>query len=464
MRTAREWGAADWLALAVITVAAAGLRGFRLTVPSTMVFDEYHYAREACWYVRGGANCGFPLQHTESQPPLAKWLIGWGIEAFGHTPLGWRIASVVAGALTVALLYLLARKLLRSTVGAALASGFLTIDAVHLVHSRIAMPDVFLTLFVVAAILFCIHDRESPPSAKESGTSLTGALFRHPWRIAAGAALGAATAVKWSSLPFLIAVVFLTAGWEIAARRADGRGAGVARTAREEGPSIVFCLILLPFLIYVATYIGTPAATRAAGFVDSWMGSVIRQHVYMVQFQLGLSITERFQTSPWWWVQLGRPAFYFTSIDELGYRLVLTSGNPTLLITLPAIAYIAVRAARRRGVDPADMTILTCFVLAFGFLLVTAGRRPPYIYYLLSVIPFMYLALARLAVTSTASHRANLVMRAWIVLSILHFAFFYPWLTAAHISHASWRPSLIDLSDCEWHRTRVLLVAKPKPC
>ena len=464
MRTTREWSAADWVALTAITAVAAGLRGFRLTVPSLMVFDEYHYAREACWYVRGAADCGLPLQHTESHPPLAKWLIGWGIQTFGQTPLGWRIASVVAGVLTIALLYLLARKLLRSTVGAVLASGFLTIDPVHFVHSRIAMPDVFSTLFAVAAILFCVYDREALPPAGEPGKSLTDALFGHPWRIAAGAALGAATAVKWSSLPFLIAVAFLTVAWQIAARRADGGASAVARTAREEGPSIVFCLILLPFLVYVATYIGTPAAARASGLVDSWMGSVVRQHVYMVQIQTGLSTTDRFQTSPWWWVRLGRPSPYFVMVDELGYRLILTLGNPTLLLTVLAVIYIAVASFRRRALSLADVTILTCFVLAYGFLLATAGRRPPYIYYLLTAIPFMYLALARLAVTWTASHHANLTMRVWIVLSILHFVFFYPWLTAAHVSHASWRPSLIDLSDCEWHRARLLLVARPKPC
>ncbi|MGH2373641.1 MAG: phospholipid carrier-dependent glycosyltransferase, partial [bacterium] len=413
----REWGAADWVALAAITMVAAGLRGFRLTVPSLMVFDEYHYTREACWYVRGAADCGLPLQHTESHPPLAKWFIGWGIQTFGHTPLGWRIASVVAGILTVALLYLLARKLLRSTVGAVLASGFLAIDPVHFVHSRIAMPDVFSTLFAVAAILFCVYDREALSPTGERGRSLTDALFGHRWRVAAGVALGAATAVKWSSLPFLIAVPFLTVAWQIAARRADGGGAAVARAAREEGPSIVFALVLLPFLIYVATYIGTPPAARASGLVNSWIGSVVRQHIFMVQFQLGLSITERFQTSPWWWVRLGRPAFYFTLVDELGYRLVLAFGNPTLLITLPAIAYIAVRAVRQRAVDPADMTILTCFVLAYGFLLATAGRRPAYMYYLLTAIPFMYLAPARLAATLTGSYRATLAMRAWIVLS-----------------------------------------------
>lgn len=136
----------DWFALAFVTAGAGLIRLYRLTQPSFQVFDERTYVKDACFYVHadGRPPC-FDQEVTTVHPPLGKWLIGWGIEATDFSAIGWRIAAAIAGTLTVALLYLLARRLLRSTPGALLASGLLAIDFLHFVQSRVGMPDVFVT-------------------------------------------------------------------------------------------------------------------------------------------------------------------------------------------------------------------------------------------------------------------------------------------------------------------------------
>jgi dolichyl-phosphate-mannose-protein mannosyltransferase len=149
------------LGLLAVTLLAGGLRGYALSSPGTTVWDEYYYARDACVEVKGPSPvCLRAREQSNVHPPFGKELIGLGIRLFGYTPFGWRIAAWAAGTLTVALLYLLSLRLFRSAGWAALSAGLLAIDPLHFVHSRLAMLDVFVTLFVVAAALFAVLDRD----------------------------------------------------------------------------------------------------------------------------------------------------------------------------------------------------------------------------------------------------------------------------------------------------------------
>src|SRR5207247_2122510 len=120
-----DWRRADWIALAGVTAAAASIRIARLSLPRGEVYDEAYYERDACRYVRLPSGCRprIPEPAREVHPPLGKWIISAGIKAFGSTTFGWRIGAAVAGTVTVALLYLLARKLFASTLAATVTAG-----------------------------------------------------------------------------------------------------------------------------------------------------------------------------------------------------------------------------------------------------------------------------------------------------------------------------------------------------
>ena len=75
-----------------------------------------------------------------------------GIDA-GSNAFAWRLAGVVFGALLVALLYLLAATMFSRRRIAILAAAFLAIDGMSFVMSRIAMNDIFVAVFIVAAYL-----------------------------------------------------------------------------------------------------------------------------------------------------------------------------------------------------------------------------------------------------------------------------------------------------------------------
>src|SRR5699024_10329891 len=125
--------------------------------------------------------------------------------------------------------------------GATIAGLLLAVDFLSVVQSRIAMLDVFVAMFDTAAILFLVLDRDRRPDG--SATLVDRLTLGRPWRLLAGASLGAATAVKWSGAYAALGVVLLVALWEVAARL-DERGvwSAIGRSARAELPRSIVLL------------------------------------------------------------------------------------------------------------------------------------------------------------------------------------------------------------------------------
>ncbi len=69
----------------------------------------------------------------------------------GSHAFAWRLPGVIAGAITAALLYLLARILFRRRLIAGLVGLLVIADGMFFVQSRIGMNDVYVGLFIVAA-------------------------------------------------------------------------------------------------------------------------------------------------------------------------------------------------------------------------------------------------------------------------------------------------------------------------
>jgi dolichyl-phosphate-mannose--protein O-mannosyl transferase len=296
---AQAWSRQDWVAIAGVTIAAGLLRFARLAEPNVLVFNEDFYVQDACRYLLGAADVCLSWMPPvpESHPPLAKWLIAAGISAFGYTPLGWRVAAAAAGTFTVALVYLLARKLSFSTAGATLAAFLLAIDPLHFLHSRVGMLDIFIPFFATAALVCCLHDRDHILRRRSS----------HPWRLAAGVAAGAAIAVKWPGAFALATVVFLTIRWELSARRTSGVAA-VREVVRERGPSIVGALLLLPALVYAISYTWTrPVSLLTGRFWSEFAG----YQAFLWQFHRSLGNALPALYPPWMWFLPSRPMVYF---------------------------------------------------------------------------------------------------------------------------------------------------------
>ena len=228
-------GRVDYVIASLITLAGGVLRFVTLGRPNSFVFDEVYYAKDACYYIKGAVEvCALPGEGEQTlgvHPTLGKWLLSIGVRVFGFDAFGWRVIAAVAGTLTIFLLYVLAKRLLRSTLGASIASGLLAIDLLHLVQSRISMLDIFLPMFAVAALVFLVIDRDLRNAG--SGTDLP--------RLAAGLMVAGGLATKWSGglfIPFAIALVI---AWETGRRRRRSRGATVHRSVAGGDPLVPDC-------------------------------------------------------------------------------------------------------------------------------------------------------------------------------------------------------------------------------
>lgn len=456
------------MALAIVTLGAAVVRLAGLATPAGFVFDEIFYARNACRFVINTAQCGIEDLVSGAHPPLGNWLIGIGIRLFGYEEFGWRIASAIAGIAGVALLYALVRRVLAghssasaATVGATTAAALLATDFLHLVQSRVAMLDSFVTMFVAAAALAVVMDggRRRGPRGEDIGAPRWTQRFSlgRPWRLAAGLALGAGIAVKWSGGYVAVGLVVLLVAWEVAA--AGGADAeprtGASRFGRALRRELVPSLVLLglvPLLVYLASYAGRVHGDLLA---LPWReGSVWREigehQLAMLRFHVGLAGDHPYQSAPWSWLLLKRPVAYSFTDGAGGYREVLAMGNPlTWWPGAAALLGVGVRWVRSGASLARPEIVLLAAALStyLPWLILSGSRTQVFVWYLLPTIPFLYAALglvAALAWSSVAGRIATGVTAAAIAIS---FVFFYPILTAVPLSQDEWR-ARIWFIDC----------------
>ncbi|MBA3363009.1 MAG: phospholipid carrier-dependent glycosyltransferase [Actinobacteria bacterium] len=429
-----RWRRADTVAVTLITATAAVVRAIHLTRPKTIVFDEFFYAREACFLVhRSQQVCGIGEGAISPHPPLGKWLITLGIRAFGYNPLGWRVSALIAGILTVSLLYMLARMLLGSTLGAAMAAGLLAIDPLHFVHSRVAMLDVFVTLFIVLSFLLLVIDRDRVEGGASAARGWLGVRSRG-WLLAAGAA----AATKWVGFLALAAVAGLAALWAVQRVTERRWPARILSGLRAEGPILLVAMVVAPLLIYVASFLG-----RVDGSVLSWpwtRGSWVRNFLgvqkEMLRFHLVIEDVSPYTSPPWSWLLIKRPLVYLREASGGSHREILAIGIPVVWwASLPALVYLGIRATSRRHLSAVTAVVIGGFAILYvPWLAVTTERSFTFLFYLLPAVPFMCLALAAVATPLARSLIGRAALALLCALAIAFFSFFYPVLTATPIS------------------------------
>lgn len=374
------------VALAVpvaLLLVTAGFRLWNLGSPPIAYWDEQHYIYDANAYLGGGygLDVGTPpavriaSEGTWVHPPLGKWAIALlGVGPFGLDPVGWRVPSVIFGVVGVLLLYLVALELWGSVWLAGFAGGLLALDGLHIVQSRLAMLDIFLTTFVTAGVLFLVLHRTRPPSG---ACGRAERWFGSWYLLWAGVMFGAAVATKWAGLLALGFAVVLALTWAI-------RGASVpGPTGWSTIRQIVVSMAVVPALVYLASY-GAFFFQHGPAFGAFWTLQVrmfeYHQHHTQVQPQ---------NSAPWTWPLLLHPIQYYGA--ESGDRVlrVMALGNPGLwwgfLALLPIAAFTVPRRASWQD------------ALAFGgfaalFVPWFFVGRTQFIFYVLPAVPFMCLA------------------------------------------------------------------------
>ena len=416
---------------AVLAVIAALTRFMGLGALSdkgTPLFDEKHYVPQAWQMLHNHAMEFNPGYGLVVHPPLGKQLIALSEAVLGYNPWGWRVSSAIAGVICVILIVRIGRRLSGSTYVGALAGTLLICDGMFTVVSRTGLLDVFLILFVLAALLCLLLDRDQMEdrmwATLRAGTTFTSEFgprwgFRW-WRFTAGVFLGLAMAVKWSGLYFVAVFGVLSVMWDVALRRRYHVSRPWVGTLRRDTFPAIASLAILPIGLYFASWWGwlraENAVYRHAGISDAgWSTFVPRSlqslwyyHQQMFEFHSSLTNSHGYhhpwESKPWQWIANIRPLLYYyesgveptsgthscgpdgcvQAVFLLGTSLIWWAG---IIMLLWALYRVITRH------DPRYVVVLCGYLAAWVPWLLNWDRQM-YFFYASSLLPFMCLGLA----------------------------------------------------------------------
>ncbi len=177
---ARRWFAArladpraPLIILAIVCVAGSAVRAYRLTTPVAKppnqgyIFDERYYVSAARVIAGERVTPGDIYYHAApsgadpnaEHPQLGKVIIAGSIDIFGDNAIGWRISAVIFGAAAILLMYWLVRCAGGSPWLALGAASLASFDNLWVVHSRIAVLDIYAVPFMLAGVAFYLRRR-----------------------------------------------------------------------------------------------------------------------------------------------------------------------------------------------------------------------------------------------------------------------------------------------------------------
>ncbi|WP_288451874.1 phospholipid carrier-dependent glycosyltransferase [uncultured Microbacterium sp.] len=470
----------SWLAPLLVTLLAAVLRFWNLQNPHAIVFDETYYVKDAWsqWNLGypanwpANANGAFEQGVTDDyetsgsfvvHPPLGKWIIGLGMWIFGPaSSFGWRFSVALLGTATVLLVYLVTKALTRSVAAATIASLLMAIDGLAIVMSRVALLDGILTFFVILAFWFVLLDRAwcdrrlgaRDPDRPSAWGRL---LWNRPWLLAAGAAAGAATAVKWSGLYVIAALgVYVVISDAVARWRLGIRMWHL--DAVRQGLWSAVLMLPVALVVYVVSWTGW--LVTAGGYDRQYSGAppeglaaLLPQplqnlwvyHGAMYGFNVNLHTPHSYQSPAWEWPLLIRPTSMYWEQGANGVQAISSIPNPLIWWAgIAAAIYLLVRFVRRP--DAAAGFVLVGIIATYVPWLLYPDRTI-FQFYTIVMLPFLVIAVALAARdiaggpdASPARRRSGQgVVLVFLGVAVVLSAFWYPVWTAMPVPYDFWR-------------------------
>ena len=413
----------------LIALLSFALRLWNLDLPKKPVFDEVYYVDGARDLLRHGVEVSGNSPEFIVHPPIGKWCISLGIRLFGNNEFGWRFSVAVAGTITILLVAAIAKKLFHSNHLATLAALLMALDGLHLVHSRTALLDLFLTLFILLAINSWLKD--------------------HFWR--SGIWFGLALGTKWSAVYFLAVFALL----------AIYRDRKRLQTWSHLLSKRFWQFFVLPVTVYTASWTGWFISSKGWDrqwatdtgfwkFIPAPLRSLWHYHAEMLGFHTGLIEKHAYQANPWSWLIMGRPtSFFYESPKTCGAKdcsqEVLALGTPFLwwsatLALAVVIGYWVVGIIRRESDSPA--TLILAGVVAGYLPWFLFQKRTVFSFYAIVFEPFMILALVYCAKKFLGEQpwtRNRKIVVALVLLAIAwNFFYFLPLFNGTVIPYDQW--------------------------
>lgn len=419
----------------LIAIASFWLRLWHLARPKGYVFDEVYYVDGARDLLRYGVEVTGSSPEFIVHPPVGKWSIALGIRLFGNNEFGWRISSALVGAIIIYLIALIAQHLFHSQSLSTLAALLMAFDGLHLVHSRTALLDLFLTFFILLAIYAWLKERY--------------------WL--AGICFGLALGTKWSAIYFLAAFTLILIYRDYIRSHAEENKEFLKTTLKR-----VTQFFALPLGVYLASWTGWFISAKGWsrqwaegnpstwGFIPDPLRSLWHYHAEIWHFHTTLTQQHSYQANPWSWLVMGRPtSFFYASPNTCGAKQcaqeVLALGTP-LLWWLGTLAIAVVLGFWISSVAKGYADKVAGFILlgiAAGYLpWFFFQQRTVFTFYAIVFEPFLILALvycAKKFLGTVPWPRNRQLVVALLVLAIaLNFLYFLPLFNGSVISYDAW--------------------------
>jgi dolichyl-phosphate-mannose-protein mannosyltransferase len=379
-----------------------------------LVFDEDYYVNAARAIAGIHPPSGAPYDTTplgddgnSEHPQLAKLVIAGSIELFGDGPLAWRLGSVVMGTIAILGMFSLARAAGAGPWVALVAATVMAGDNLMLVHGRIGTLDIYaLAAIVWAAALY---------------------LRRRP--LLAGALVGVGACAK-EVAPYVLLVLGLFELLRLLVSRNDiaARSWRLGRCVTAAGGAFIG---LLAVLDSIAPPYNPETGKRVPSGPFGHIGHILDYAAHQTSPHGPKGIA----SYPWQWLGDYKPITYLSvnpaRPDGLGQvhpqvHFLGMISPPILVVGLPALLVAAWMVARRPG-PYTDLGLLAIAWFAATWvpfeLFSLFLDRTSYIYYMLIVMPGVYLAGAYVV----ARLRPNVgLTAAWVATVLIAAVIMYP--------------------------------------
>jgi dolichyl-phosphate-mannose--protein O-mannosyl transferase len=417
------------IVLAVVSLLSLGARVAFLEQPCrapcrastdhVLVFDEIYYVN-AARVIAGidppanGKYVGAPLGYDPNaeHPQLAKLLMAGSIELFGDGPLAWRLLSLVLGSVAILGMYALVLAAGGGRWMGVAAATLMAADNLLLVHSRIGTLDVPALAPMLWGVVLYLRGRP----------------------LLAGLLIGVASCVKLVAPYALLVIACLELlRWLRGGGLRDARG-----SLRRAGLCVAGAVATFLALLAILDRIVPPYDPAQAKFLG---GSPFRHLAHMLSYGAKQSSPHGptgIASYPWGWPVDYKPITYL-NINPARPSPGLSHIHPAthflgaisplvLLVGTPALLFIVWELVRRwrggrsavgPGVDAAGevpLLALAWFVGTFVpfVVLSLAFARTSYLYYMVVVMPGIYLA-AAYVIWRVRRHRRLLALY-WVLV------------------------------------------------
>jgi dolichyl-phosphate-mannose--protein O-mannosyl transferase len=439
---------APLLVLVLVSLLSLGARAYQLGQPCqrpcttandhTLIFDEAYYVNAARVIAGIRPPAGSHYDHSPlgtdpnaEHPQGAKLIMAGAIELFGDGPFAWRIGSVIFGSLAILGMYALARAAGAGRWSSVGAAALMAADNLMIVSGRIGTLDIYALAPMLFGVAFYLRGR------------LVAAILM----------LALADCMKEVAPYALIVIGLFELGRVLLARRDPE----LPRHWRWRPAMLRVVLVVAGSFagfilgLWVMGLIATPYADSAhqlitgGPFAHIWHIVTYAESLTAPQGATGIA------SYPWQWLfDKGAITYLGVSAPLPGHAAGITPvcrflgeiSPPIIALTIPALLLCLSRMVRLpRRLAARSPEELQLALLAFTWFLGTWGpyqlqsgieHRISYLYYMLSVMPGIYLALAVLASQLWRTHRvwARAITGAWVISVALFAVLMYPFVAA----------------------------------